>query len=75
MSADGASKDDVKVPEGEVGEQIEKDFEGGKDLMVTILTAMGGSLNCTRLGFRTNQSTRAGDEAAIAVKEAPTGGA
>jgi len=41
MSGDGSSKDDVKVPEGELGEQIESGFEDGKDLMVTIVSAMG----------------------------------
>lgn len=40
MSNDGSSKDDVKVPEGELGEQITADFEEGKDLMVTIVAAM-----------------------------------
>ncbi|KEI42491.1 uncharacterized protein L969DRAFT_84346, partial [Mixia osmundae IAM 14324] len=32
MTGDGAEKNDVKVPEGELGEQIEKDFEDGKDV-------------------------------------------
>ena len=41
MSNDGASKDDVKVPEGDLGKQIESDFEEGKDLLVTIISAMG----------------------------------
>ncbi|TIA93588.1 hypothetical protein E3P99_00060 [Wallemia hederae] len=37
----GDSKDDVKVPEGEMGEKLEADFNEGKDLMVSILSAMG----------------------------------
>jgi len=41
MSQDGTSKDDVKVPEGDLGKQIETDFEEGKDLLVTIISAMG----------------------------------
>merc|ERR1711939_1068944 len=41
MSPDGSTKDDVKVPEGELGSQIESDFDDGKDLLVTILIAMG----------------------------------
>jgi len=41
MTTEGAEKNDVKVPEGEVGEQIEKDFEDGKELVVTIVSAMG----------------------------------
>lgn len=40
MSNDGTSKDDVKVPEGEIGLQITTAFEEGKDLMVTICSAM-----------------------------------
>lgn len=40
MSNDGASKDDVKVPEGDIGEQISSQFDDGKDLMVTIVSAM-----------------------------------
>ncbi|WFD06903.1 translation initiation factor eIF5A [Malassezia vespertilionis] len=40
MSNDGNSKDDVKVPEGEIGDQISAEFDEGKDLMVTIVSAM-----------------------------------
>jgi len=42
MSEDGATKDDVKAPEGEVGEKINKLFrEEEKDTNVIVLTAMG----------------------------------
>merc|ERR1712093_337272 len=41
MTTEGGEKNDVKVPDNEVGEQIEKDFEDGKELVVTIVTAMG----------------------------------
>ena len=41
MSQDGAPKDDVKVPEGEIGTQISASFDEGKDLLVTIVSAMG----------------------------------
>jgi translation initiation factor 5A len=41
MTQDGTPKDDVKVPEGEVGSQIATGFEEGKDLLVTIVSAMG----------------------------------
>ena len=40
MTGDGVSKDDVKVPEGEMGEKIHADFDEGKDLLVTIVSAM-----------------------------------
>ena len=41
MTNDGTAKDDVKVPEGDLGKQISDDFEAGKDLLVTIISAMG----------------------------------
>ena len=41
MTADGTAKDDVKVPEGDLGSQITSGFEEGKDLLVTIISAMG----------------------------------
>jgi translation initiation factor 5A len=41
MTFDGNAKDDVKVPEGEIGSQISTGFEEGKELLVTIVSAMG----------------------------------
>lgn len=41
MTQDGATKDDIKLPEGELGSKIEADFNEGKDLLVTIISAMG----------------------------------
>ncbi|KAK6346765.1 Eukaryotic translation initiation factor 5A [Orbilia brochopaga] len=41
IDTDGNSKDDVKLPEGDLGNQIQSDFDAGKDLLITILTAMG----------------------------------
>ncbi|KAF2870710.1 eukaryotic translation initiation factor-like protein 5A [Massariosphaeria phaeospora] len=42
MSDDGSTKDDVKVPDGEVGDKINKFFvDDGKDTNVIVLTAMG----------------------------------
>ncbi|KAF8621465.1 hypothetical protein AX15_007759 [Amanita polypyramis BW_CC] len=41
MAQDGASKDDVRLPEGEIGEKIQNEFDEGKDLLVTIVSAMG----------------------------------
>ena len=40
MTSDGASKDDVKVPEGDLGVSIQEGFDAGKDLLVTIISAM-----------------------------------
>jgi len=41
MSSDGATKDDVKLPEGDIGTQIQEAFDDGRDLLVTIISAMG----------------------------------
>jgi translation initiation factor 5A len=41
MNDDGSSKDDVKIPEGDLGKQIMEGFESGKELLVTVVTAMG----------------------------------
>ena len=41
MTADGAPKDDIKVPDSDLGESITRDFEDGKELLVTIVSAMG----------------------------------
>lgn len=41
MTADGDTKDDVKIPDGEVGDKIQAEFDEGKDLLVTIISAMG----------------------------------
>jgi hypothetical protein len=43
MLPDGTPKDDVKVPEGELGKNIEAAFEDGKEVSVTIIAAMGMS--------------------------------
>ena len=41
MSQDGTPKDDVKVPEGDLGKTITDGFEAGGELLVTIISAMG----------------------------------
>ncbi|KAG1138249.1 hypothetical protein G6F37_009126 [Rhizopus arrhizus] len=41
MTQDGNTKDDVKLPEGELGDKIQEEFDEGKDLLVTVVTAMG----------------------------------
>lgn len=40
MTPDGGTKDDVKVPDGELGSKLQGDFDEGKDLFVTIISAM-----------------------------------
>jgi len=41
MNADGASKDDVRLPEGDLGEKIQAEFDDGKELLISIVAAMG----------------------------------
>ncbi|BGP35115.1 translation initiation factor eIF5A [Rhodotorula toruloides] len=41
LTADGGEKNDVKVPEGEIGDQIQAAFDNGDDIMVTVTSAMG----------------------------------
>jgi translation initiation factor 5A len=40
MLPSGDTKDDVKVPEGELGEQLKGAFDDGRDLLVTVICAM-----------------------------------
>ncbi len=41
MDNDGTPKDDVKVPDADVGTELVAAFEDGKELLVTIVSAMG----------------------------------
>ncbi|KAJ8142649.1 hypothetical protein OXX80_005119 [Metschnikowia pulcherrima] len=41
MTNDGDTKDDVKIPDGELGDKIQSEFDDGKDLLITIISAMG----------------------------------
>ncbi|KAF8154083.1 initiation factor 5a [Crassisporium funariophilum] len=41
MTNDGTAKDDVKVPDSDLGKEIMAAFEDNKDLLVTIISAMG----------------------------------
>jgi len=41
MSIDGSStKDDLRVPEGELGDQLRSGFKDGKDIVVSVLGAL-----------------------------------
>jgi len=41
IEADGSTKDDVKLPEGELGDKLKAAFDDGADILVTVLSAMG----------------------------------
>jgi translation initiation factor 5A len=49
MTSDGTAKDDVKVPDSDLGKQIAADFDEGKDLLITIISAMGEEQVCSVL--------------------------
>ena len=40
MADDGDVRDDIRLPDNEVGKEINTKFEGGDQLLVTILSAM-----------------------------------
>ncbi|KAH7815450.1 Translation initiation factor 5A [Monocercomonoides exilis] len=41
MLESGATREDLKLPEGEVGENLKQAFDDGKDLLVSTIKAMG----------------------------------
>lgn len=41
MTNDGDTKDDVKIPDGDLGDKIQNDFDDGKDLIISVISAMG----------------------------------
>ncbi|KAH9821013.1 translation protein SH3-like domain-containing protein [Melampsora americana] len=41
INMDGVAKDDVKTPEGDLGKDLQEQFDAGKDLYCTITSAMG----------------------------------
>jgi len=41
LTSDGGQKNDLKVPEGEIGDQIRQMFDDGKDVVVSVISAMG----------------------------------
>ena len=41
MLSDGSTKDDVKLPDGELGQKLQDEFDEGKELMVSVISAMG----------------------------------
>jgi translation initiation factor 5A len=55
MLNDGSTKDDVKLPEGELGEKLQEEFDEGKELLVSVVSAMGEehalSCKCERKFF------------------------
>lgn len=72
MADNGDTKDDVKVPEGEVGEKIEKLFHVDEKDTSKLLTTLGGGFGIGKLtGVDVIVLTAMGEEVAIEAKEAP----
>ena len=70
MADDGATKDDVKLPDGEVGEKIEKLFRGEeKDTSKLLPTTLGKPDSKAFLDVIV--LTAMGEEVAMDAKEAP----
>jgi translation elongation factor IF5A len=57
MQEDGSTKDDVKVPDTDLGKKIEEDFEAGKDLLIAVTSAMGEE-HVLGVNYISNSSTR-----------------
>jgi len=53
MTDDGDVREDLKLPEGELGEKIQKDFDEGKELLCSVLKAVGEEYV---VGFKQNTS-------------------
>jgi len=41
LTTDGVTKDDLKFPQDEIGQQIRTMFDDGKDVVVSVISAMG----------------------------------
>lgn len=48
MSDNGDLREDLKVPEGEVGAQLRADYDAGKDILCTVLKSCGEEVS---IGF------------------------
>jgi len=72
MSDDGTTKDDVKVPENEVGEKISKMFtEDGKDTSQFVRMAWTTTILADITSTDVIVLSAMGEEAAMDCKEAP----
>ena len=73
MAEDGATKDDVKVPEGEVGDKIEKLFKTEEKDTSKLVTKSEIVMHA-HLFTDVIVLTSMGEEVAIEAKEAPSKG-
>jgi hypothetical protein len=79
MTQDGTGKDDVKVPDSELGQQIEAEFNDGKDVRETLNYFLLSGLESDNviatayLQLYVTIVSAMGEEQAISFKEAPVG--
>lgn len=69
MSEDGSTKDDVKIPDGEVGEKIKKSFNDDKDLSMSPICCPSNWRNADQF-LDVVVLTAMGEESCIDFKEA-----
>lgn len=55
MSDGGDLREDLKMPDGELGFQLKSEFDAGKELLCTVMTAVGEE--CV-IGFKTNTNIK-----------------
>lgn len=48
MADNGELREDLKIPDGEVGAQLRADYDAGKDILCTVLKSCGEEV-CTYL--------------------------
>lgn len=41
LTGDGNTKNDLKIPDAEIGQQIQQMFDDGKDVVVSVISALG----------------------------------
>ena len=75
MADDGETKDDVKVPDGEIGDKVEKLFKTEEKDTSTSRPRRSRSINDTNNSTDVIVLTSMGEEVAIEAKEAPSKGA
>ena len=57
MTNEGTTKDDVKIPESELGDKIRADFDDGKEVFVSITKAMNEEACLSYRVAQTQQQT------------------
>lgn len=59
MSDNGDLREDLKVPEGEVGTQLRSEYDAGKDILCTVLKSCGEEVSIISSKFLDDNSYKA----------------